>query len=351
MPLVVMVLLVTAASLPVLLSTMRPVAVFDRRHRVYLDADGEITEVETVVGREGESGRLDSEQQAQQAPGADPVGDLRQVDARDLPGGQVPTEVGLAYYDRARSVLAEASEALAESFDYCEVAYAAMADENRVSPRLVAPTRGLIVDRFGVPLAVNQKTYRPFEEVREDILKVWERDQRDVLGALDGRDRGGGRRGGVVAFEQHDQRSVEALAEAVREHPLRAGLAGVRGRRGDQRRLHRQHGHGDSAQPHDGQQQRHDPVPGDRADPAAEEAAPVRLDVRGLGGALLARQHAAAERIHRRPLLVVRLQQPLTRVGALELCAQHIGARGRARLRAQLCRRESLLRTLQPRFR
>ncbi|MFN4088162.1 MAG: penicillin-binding protein 2 [Alphaproteobacteria bacterium] len=38
--------------------------------------------------------------------------------------------------------------------------YAALADDNRISPRLVAPTRGLIFDRFGVPLAVNQKTWR-----------------------------------------------------------------------------------------------------------------------------------------------------------------------------------------------
>src|SRR3546814_6447469 len=38
--------------------------------------------------------------------------------------------------------------------------YAAMADENRISPRLVAPIRGLIVDRFGTPLAVHQTTWR-----------------------------------------------------------------------------------------------------------------------------------------------------------------------------------------------
>lgn len=38
--------------------------------------------------------------------------------------------------------------------------YAAMADDNRISPRLVAPTRGLIFDRFGEPLAINQKTWR-----------------------------------------------------------------------------------------------------------------------------------------------------------------------------------------------
>jgi penicillin-binding protein 2 len=35
-----------------------------------------------------------------------------------------------------------------------------MADENRVSPRLYAPSRGRILDRHGVPLAVNRNTYR-----------------------------------------------------------------------------------------------------------------------------------------------------------------------------------------------
>lgn len=38
--------------------------------------------------------------------------------------------------------------------------YRMMADENRISLRLVAPTRGLILDRFGVPLAINQQNYR-----------------------------------------------------------------------------------------------------------------------------------------------------------------------------------------------
>ena len=38
--------------------------------------------------------------------------------------------------------------------------YAMLADENRISLRLVAPSRGVIVDRFGVPLAVNQQNYR-----------------------------------------------------------------------------------------------------------------------------------------------------------------------------------------------
>lgn len=38
--------------------------------------------------------------------------------------------------------------------------YAMQAEENRISIRLLAPPRGRIVDRFGVPLAVNRPTYR-----------------------------------------------------------------------------------------------------------------------------------------------------------------------------------------------
>jgi penicillin-binding protein 2 len=38
--------------------------------------------------------------------------------------------------------------------------YTTLAEENRVNLRLLAPPRGLIVDRFGVPLAVNQQMYR-----------------------------------------------------------------------------------------------------------------------------------------------------------------------------------------------
>lgn len=38
--------------------------------------------------------------------------------------------------------------------------YTMLAEENRISLRLVAPSRGPIVDRFGVPLAVNQQNYR-----------------------------------------------------------------------------------------------------------------------------------------------------------------------------------------------
>ncbi|WP_207462608.1 penicillin-binding protein 2 [Azospirillum sp. SYSU D00513] len=38
--------------------------------------------------------------------------------------------------------------------------YTMLAEENRISLRLVAPSRGPIVDRFGIPLAVNQQNYR-----------------------------------------------------------------------------------------------------------------------------------------------------------------------------------------------
>src|SRR5580692_10243601 len=38
--------------------------------------------------------------------------------------------------------------------------YAVLADENRVNLRLLAPSRGHIVDRFGVTLATNVQNYR-----------------------------------------------------------------------------------------------------------------------------------------------------------------------------------------------
>ncbi|HEX2888580.1 MAG TPA: penicillin-binding protein 2, partial [Vineibacter terrae] len=38
--------------------------------------------------------------------------------------------------------------------------YKVLADENRISTRPLAPTRGLIFDRTGEPLATNRNTYR-----------------------------------------------------------------------------------------------------------------------------------------------------------------------------------------------
>lgn len=49
--------------------------------------------------------------------------------------------------------------------------YATLAEENRINLRLLAPPRGRIVDRFGVPLAVNQQNYRVvlISEAAEDV--------------------------------------------------------------------------------------------------------------------------------------------------------------------------------------
>src|SRR5579862_3709375 len=38
--------------------------------------------------------------------------------------------------------------------------YQMLAEDNRISMRLIAPSRGLIVDRFGVPLANNDQNFR-----------------------------------------------------------------------------------------------------------------------------------------------------------------------------------------------
>ncbi|HEY0419044.1 MAG TPA: penicillin-binding protein 2, partial [Acetobacteraceae bacterium] len=38
--------------------------------------------------------------------------------------------------------------------------YRVLSDENRISMRLIAPSRGQITDRYGVPLAVNQQNFR-----------------------------------------------------------------------------------------------------------------------------------------------------------------------------------------------
>ena len=55
--------------------------------------------------------------------------------------------------------------------------YRLLADENRINLRLLAPSRGLVFDRNGIPLAVNEQNYRVVM-VREDagdIREVLER--------------------------------------------------------------------------------------------------------------------------------------------------------------------------------
>lgn len=57
--------------------------------------------------------------------------------------------------------------------------YATLADENRINLRLVPPPRGRILDRFGVPLAVNRQSYRV------DIVAERASDVSRTLAALD----------------------------------------------------------------------------------------------------------------------------------------------------------------------
>ncbi|MDR3451011.1 MAG: penicillin-binding protein 2 [Alphaproteobacteria bacterium] len=58
--------------------------------------------------------------------------------------------------------------------------YRAMAEENRISLRMIAPPRGRILDRFGTPLAQNDQTYRVV------LLPEQVTDLNDLLGKLGG---------------------------------------------------------------------------------------------------------------------------------------------------------------------
>jgi len=70
--------------------------------------------------------------------------------------------------------------------------YKTLADENRISLRLLPPPRGYIVDRYGAPLAVNQQNYR--------VVLVPE-NTNDVAESLR-------RLGGVVAIRDSDRRRI-----------------------------------------------------------------------------------------------------------------------------------------------
>ncbi len=80
--------------------------------------------------------------------------------------------------------------------------YRVLADENRISLRLVAPTRGPIVDRFGVPLAVNQQNFR--------VVLVSERTP-DIDGTLDTLSR-------IVLLSEADRRRI--LRDVQRKRPF-----------------------------------------------------------------------------------------------------------------------------------
>ncbi len=70
--------------------------------------------------------------------------------------------------------------------------YAMLAEENRINIRLLAPSRGQIVDRFGVPLAVNDQNFR--------VALVAEQ-AGDVAAILD-------RLAGIVPLTEADRRRV-----------------------------------------------------------------------------------------------------------------------------------------------
>lgn len=83
--------------------------------------------------------------------------------------------------------------------------YATLADQNRINIRLLPPPRGRILDRNGVPLAVNQQNYR--------VLVVAEQtdDIGDTLDAL----------ANIVAIGDHDR------ARIIRESERRPSFAAV----------------------------------------------------------------------------------------------------------------------------
>src|SRR5579883_907730 len=58
--------------------------------------------------------------------------------------------------------------------------YQMLADDNRISMRLIAPSRGLIVDRMGVPVANNEQNFRAL------IVSEQARDVDRTLGVLSG---------------------------------------------------------------------------------------------------------------------------------------------------------------------
>src|SRR5690242_11139108 len=78
--------------------------------------------------------------------------------------------------------------------------YAVLAEENRINLRLLAPVRGRILDRFGVPLADNRRNYRVVVVPEQAV------DLDATLQAL----------GGVIALDEAERRRV--LREAGRKH-------------------------------------------------------------------------------------------------------------------------------------
>jgi penicillin-binding protein 2 len=80
--------------------------------------------------------------------------------------------------------------------------YKVLADENRINLRLIAPPRGRIVDRFGVPLATNRQNYR--------VVLVAEQ-AGDIPTTLDAL-------GQIITLTETDRRRV--MRDIKRKHPF-----------------------------------------------------------------------------------------------------------------------------------
>ena len=80
--------------------------------------------------------------------------------------------------------------------------YAMLADENRINLRLLAPPRGLVYDRFGVPLAVNEQDYQ---------VLITSEDTPDVEATLD-------RLAAIVSLDEDDRARI--LREVARKRPF-----------------------------------------------------------------------------------------------------------------------------------
>jgi len=80
--------------------------------------------------------------------------------------------------------------------------YTVLADENRINLQLLAPARGRILDRFGVPLADNHQNYR---------LVIVPEQAGDIAATLDAL-------GGLIEVAEAERHRV--LREIRRKHPF-----------------------------------------------------------------------------------------------------------------------------------
>ena len=108
--------------------------------------------------------------------------------------------------------------------------YAMLAEENRINIRLLAPSRGEIVDRFGVPLAVNDRNFRVLlvaeeagdvEETLRRLSRFAPLDDADVERVL----RDTARRRAFVPVNVRDHLSWEQVARIEVNAPELPGLS------------------------------------------------------------------------------------------------------------------------------